>query len=92
MKEYMIISETLKEADYMYRRTINALHPFIFKTTRTPIRTIENSELRLCFTCMETWWHNYRYGRRDAETMWDFQFEQMLDELRMAAVSKGEKR
>lgn len=81
MKEYMIISDTLKQSDYWYKYTCNALHPFITKVTRTPIRTIEADRMRLYFTNANTWNAKYKYGRR-MEVMWDHKLEMMLKEIK----------
>lgn len=95
MKKYMIISDTLKQSDVMYRSTIDSLYPFALRVTRTPIRTIELEGVRLHFTDCNTWSAKYRYGNRDMMVVWDNNFGGILYELqnkKMKVVHTGGKR
>lgn len=83
MKEYWIISDTLKQSDFIYRMTINAFYSIVTKARRDPIRTIEIRGMRLYFTNCNTWYDKYQYGRHDAKVVWDYKFEQFLDTWRL---------
>ena len=82
MKEYWIISETLKQSDFIYRMTINTFHSHITKARRDPIRTIEACGMRLYFVDERSWFTKYMYGRHDMKVVSGMQFERFLDDIR----------
>lgn len=80
MKDYFILSGTLREADYTYRLAQQRLQRNILKCTRTPIRLIETDfGVRLYFTDYSAWDYKYCFGRRDVETIPSWKFEKLLD-------------
>lgn len=82
MKEYVIICETMKRAEYLWENTLESLGNSISSAHLFPILNIETCDGVLLYFVSTDYWYDRggRLGRHDWKPLGENYFERMLDE------------